>query len=214
MRPPDDDLTLALQYGITFTIAQKAEHGQAWQTVAANIPSLGQAFTQAQHLRAWEVQIATTQGFQYWSSRTPDLFNSTVIARGVMRQRKLASFEMIQWHAFLDVRSPRKAEKLLERLGQALSRSLTLQMCTPYWKDARLFEALFTSPLNAPDIVQATFTTLHMCQQIAGTWQITGPQEFSNDIWELHGSTVQTLISGIAMVDFTLSNIVTEWSGL
>ena len=77
------DRQAALRRGYRFFVAQKVERGSRWQHVRDDIADLHEAIVHAQSLTAHEVAVfvvRTGGGYIYWSSRQPDVYNTTVIA--------------------------------------------------------------------------------------------------------------------------------------
>jgi hypothetical protein len=103
-------------------------------------------------------------------------------------------------------------ELFLKRFGAALDREVILERCERYWKDRRLFDLHVSSPLHEPDIRDAIFQTLRLCQAIIPHWTITGPTQYEGGHWEFHGSSANEA-TGLVMVEFWVANFVQEWSG-
>jgi hypothetical protein len=129
-----------------------------------------------------------------------------------MTVRTLPGFEKIQWRVLLRARSERKVDLFLQRVGAALGREVILERCERYWKDRRLFDLHFSSPLHVPDIRGAVFQTLLHCQVLMSHWTVTGPTQYEGGLWEFHGSSVNEA-TGIVMIEFRVANFVQEWSG-
>lgn len=117
-------------------------------------------------------------------------------------------FEHIHWRSFLQVKSRKKADVLLQRISDALGTSLELQQCERYWKDETLYEAAFSTLLATEDVVQATFVTLCIAQKLAHHWTISGPHEYANNVWELSGYVSHVRIAGVGFTTFSVINAV------
>ncbi|MEM7331303.1 MAG: hypothetical protein AAF490_04355 [Chloroflexota bacterium] len=79
MNIPQADVDLAFTYGYQFNVLQKNGRGKPWQTVFEDIPSLSEAMEKVTIIDAWETGVFTMEGTLYWSSLTPEVFNSTII---------------------------------------------------------------------------------------------------------------------------------------
>jgi hypothetical protein len=211
MAVPAEDIAAAERHGLTFTVEQKAGRGQRWEDVRADIASPAEAVEHAHGITAWEVAVFTSDGFQYWSSRHPDCFNSDVIHQGKMTTRPLPTFEVMSWRVLLRT-PPRKLNLHLQRFSETLGLDITLRQSAPYVADRSLVEALFTTPLNASGIAQATFEALRLCQRLLPEWTIAGPSSYEGDRWEFLGTSCNEA-AGIVMMQFWVSNFRTEWSG-
>jgi hypothetical protein len=207
-----EDEQLASRYGLTFKVMRKAGRGQQWEMVEPSLNSLFDAVEKARQIDAWEAAVYTSEGYQYWSSRAPDYFNSSVVRQGKMTVRTLPEFESIQWRVLLRARSERKVDLFLQRVGAALGREVTRERCERYWKDRRLFDLHFSSPLHEPDIRSAVFQALLHCQALMPHWTVTGPTQYEGGHWEFQGSSVNE-VTGIVMIEFWTANFVQEWSG-
>jgi hypothetical protein len=76
------DRETALNKGYTFFVAQKLERGARWLHLRDDIADLHKALVQAQSHTAYEVGVFVVRdglGYIYWTSREPDLYNTTVI---------------------------------------------------------------------------------------------------------------------------------------
>jgi hypothetical protein len=84
--PPEEDVELADRLGVTFVLVTKMARRQRWIRFhgPAGLRATFRALRHAPSGRVpWEVGVfrlhATGIGTFYWSSRFPDVFNSTVI---------------------------------------------------------------------------------------------------------------------------------------
>lgn len=80
----EDDAERARQLGLTFAVAVEAGRGQPWRKVRESIEALRAAVQLATDERAWEAGVLTdgpshAAGSLYWTSRHPNLWNSTVV---------------------------------------------------------------------------------------------------------------------------------------
>jgi len=78
----DTDRQIAHERGYRFFVAQKTERGGRWQHMRDDIADLHEAIVHARSLTAYEVAVfvvRTGGGYIYWSSRQPDVYNTTVI---------------------------------------------------------------------------------------------------------------------------------------
>ena len=79
----EDDRKLASERGITFKVCTKEGQGQPWNTVEEDIQDLHDAMILANHLGdPYEIGIFANNnggGYLYWTSKSPDLLNSSVI---------------------------------------------------------------------------------------------------------------------------------------
>lgn len=77
-----DDLEIARQRGLRFYVCRKEARGTRWIHLTEETEELESAIKRAKAEVAHEVAIfieTDTGGFQYWTSRFPDAFNSTVL---------------------------------------------------------------------------------------------------------------------------------------
>jgi hypothetical protein len=208
---PENDILLVEKFDLRFYIAQKEGQGKPWKMVEENLDSLEEAIGKAQSLDTWEAGVLT-EGFLYWSSKAPSVFNSTVIERGKATFRKLASFE-IRWTAFLRVNSEKKAKKVLHRINEAIGSQIEVIECGKYWKDQSLFKAYFRIGLVCSEIADAVFETLQICRNLASHWTVSTPSEYKDERWEFNGFTHEVSLTSVESMDFHLSNFEMEWSG-
>jgi hypothetical protein len=211
MHVPDDDITESIRLGLTFKVAQKPGRHERWESVRSGIASPAESVEYARQVSAWEVAVFTSEGFQYWSSRHPECFNSPVIRCGKMSTHTLPCFERIHWRALLRTQ-PRKVERFVQSFGKALGTETRLERSRPYWKDRSLVDVEFSSRLDAPDIREATFQALLQCQQLLPDWSVTGPTQYAEERWEFYGMA-RDEARGLVMVEFWVRNFVQEWSG-
>jgi hypothetical protein len=211
MSVPKNDILLAKQFDLRFRVVQKAGQGKPWETIEENIDLLADAIGKAQLLESWETGVFV-EGTLYWSSHTPDVFNSTIIEHGKATIRKLASFELM-WAVFLRVNSAPKARHVIHRISAVTGYEAEVLKCERYWKDQSLYRISFNFHLIATSIADAIFETLQVCQHMASHWTINTPSEHDDERWEFHGSAHKTSLVSVEMIDFHLSNYVPEWSG-
>lgn len=115
-------------------------------------------------------------------------------------------FTEIFWHAFLRVNTPEKAQKLLRKFEEVGHTEVTLLSCKQYWKDDKLFEVGFTTPLNEPILSEAVLTALLAAHQLAYHWEVTGPYTNQENQWEFHGSNAKTKVTGIELINFRIES--------
>jgi len=72
------DRAIAKERGFLFRVMRKEKRHGRWTEVAANINDLQKAMTLASAVQAFEAGVFLG-GKIYWTSRWPDVFNSTVI---------------------------------------------------------------------------------------------------------------------------------------
>ena len=82
------DAKHARKRGLTFEVVSKAGRGKRWETVEANISDLERAIQLARSLGGYESGVFTDGpyplgGFLYWTSKRPEVYNSTVITQEV-----------------------------------------------------------------------------------------------------------------------------------
>ncbi len=82
-----DDARAARERGLRFKVARKEARGARWETVEAGLDDLERAVALARTVGAYEsgvlVHHPDTSGSIYWTSRYPDLLNTTVITMKV-----------------------------------------------------------------------------------------------------------------------------------
>lgn len=81
--PPAEDIELATERGLLFVVATKPGHRLAWVDQGEPV-TLAEVCVAASLLDAFEVGIfIVRQGghFVYWTSRPPDLYNTTVLSQ-------------------------------------------------------------------------------------------------------------------------------------
>jgi hypothetical protein len=213
MNPPTEDVQFAQKHNFTFIVAQKQSQTQKWEIVAPRVASLGEAVTTAQQLSGEETSVFTADGLQYWSSKTPERFNSAVIQHGQMAIKKFDHFEVIHWRAFFQIDAEPEIPPLLRAFSQAIGQPLKLSSSQLYRQDQTLFEVSFTSPLKVEAVAIATFKTLRFCHKVANRWHVTGPVEYSGGRWEFKGQAATPSLPQVAWIEFSLSNFAYEWAG-
>ncbi len=84
----------------------------------------------------------------------------------------------------LNTRSHEKAERLLNRVSEALGVAIEAPETEPYWKEAETTEARFRTALNADSPADAVFGLLLQAARMSAGWQTSGPQEYAGGLWE------------------------------
>jgi len=81
MTPPPDDILLAARRGLRFRVCKKERPPRQgrWRTVHRDVDALETALALAVELAPSAEAAVFVDGFTYWTSATPDLFNSTVL---------------------------------------------------------------------------------------------------------------------------------------
>lgn len=78
-----EDASFAKKYNLSFKVVRKMAPKAKWETVACDIYDLQQALTMAQGLDVYESGVIVwSSGFRgmiYWTSKYPNLFNTTVL---------------------------------------------------------------------------------------------------------------------------------------
>jgi hypothetical protein len=82
----DSDRDLAKERGYVFRVMRKEKRGAPWREVFADIDDLSKAMALAGEIEAYEVGILL-RGYIYWTSRWPDVFNSTIIEQPWLNKR-------------------------------------------------------------------------------------------------------------------------------
>jgi hypothetical protein len=78
---PLEDIDVARSRGLEFSVARKANRGAPWKTVFS-VDCLQTALDRARAEEDYEVAIfleTRLGGFIYWTSKHPDVFNSSVL---------------------------------------------------------------------------------------------------------------------------------------
>ena len=81
----EDDRALAHERGHRFDVATKDGRGKRWIEIDRSIADLHDAMVLARDTKAYETGVFL-QGFLYWTSIHPEVFNSTVIELRIERQ--------------------------------------------------------------------------------------------------------------------------------
>jgi hypothetical protein len=112
----------------------------------------------------------------------------------------------IEWQVFLRVKSPNKADRLLDGFAQVIGREITRLQCERYWKDESLVRATVRSVVQAADVASAILETLQLCSGVAHQWVVTPPQFYDEGHWEFTGTAESRSIRmvGVAHVDFRI----------
>lgn len=77
---PEDDVQAAKRHRLQFRVMFKSTARGRWTLHLSGIVDLREAFNRAHDLSdVAEVGILTSDGFIYWTSRNPAIFNSTII---------------------------------------------------------------------------------------------------------------------------------------
>ena len=114
-------------------------------------------------------------------------------------------FKVIKWNAFMRVADERKVAKIVERYAADSGQRMTLLSCERYWKDRKLFQVEFISPLNVESVSDAIFLTLCICGRLLTNWNITGPFGYDGGLWEFNGKA-GNYAEGIEMIGFSTNN--------
>ncbi|SDP24123.1 hypothetical protein SAMN04487897_1544 [Paenibacillus sp. yr247] len=112
----------------------------------------------------------------------------------------------IYWHAFFKVNTKEKALKLLTKFDDICETKATLLACERYWKDESLYEVSFATALNKEDISDAIFSTLVISHKLAYKWEVNGPSTPGLGVWEFHGLTTKTKVTGIDWIQFRIKS--------
>jgi hypothetical protein len=78
---PPADVAIAVERGLRFQVCRKAKRGAQW-VAGFETQDLAGAVSRARTENDYEVAVfvvTDTGGFQYWTSRHPEVFNSDVI---------------------------------------------------------------------------------------------------------------------------------------
>jgi hypothetical protein len=115
----------------------------------------------------------------------------------------------IEWQIFLRVKSLKKADQILDRFAQEISRENTKGGCERYWKDESLLRTTVRSALQAEEVAPAVLETLQLCSCIANQWMVTPPQFYDQGLWEFAGTADSRSIGlvGVVHVDFRVGNL-------
>lgn len=114
---------------------------------------------------------------------------------------RMGGFRFIQWRVMLDTRSPEKAERLLNRVAEALGVPAEQSSMEPYWKEPTTTEARFRTALGAESPAEAVFGLLLQAGRLSSGWQTSGPQEYEGDRWEFEALSASGFrISGVNWV--------------
>ncbi len=103
------------------------------------------------------------------------------------------------------VADERKVAKIVERYAAASGQRITLLSCERYWKDRKLFQVEFTSPLHVESISEAVFLTLCICGRLLTNWNVAGPFGYDDGLWEFRGDAMN-YAEGIEAISFTMNN--------
>jgi len=79
---PSSDIEIAAQRALQFDVFTKDARGKPWTAHTRGL-SLGDAIGEAQRLSGTVYEVGVlVRGKIYWTTRDPDLFNSTVLQSG------------------------------------------------------------------------------------------------------------------------------------
>ena len=78
----DSDRAFAKKHGHVFRVMRKEKRHAPWMEVFADVDDLSKAMVLASEIEAYEVGILLG-GKIYWTSRWPDVFNSTIIKMAI-----------------------------------------------------------------------------------------------------------------------------------
>jgi hypothetical protein len=81
----ENDRALAREKGDRFHVARKEGRGMPWRDIAEDIVDLHDAMTLADATQCYETGVFM-DGFLYWTSAHPDVFNSTVLMLRIDRR--------------------------------------------------------------------------------------------------------------------------------
>lgn len=113
----------------------------------------------------------------------------------------------LHWTAFLNVTTKQKADKLIGRFEEKIHARVIIEECQPYWKDPKLYQAVFKTLLCSVSIEKAVFEALTLSSRISHSWTINCPQKYADGQWTFSGSAGEKNISvvGIKSLDFEVS---------
>ncbi|WP_141504495.1 hypothetical protein [Paenibacillus luteus] len=108
----------------------------------------------------------------------------------------------IYWHAYFKVNREEKVHKLLARINEICDMKGTLISSERYWKDSSLFDVVFRTPLIKDKIADTVFEALVISNKLAYQWEVTGPYISEPGMWNFHGLTTKTKVTGIEWIQF------------
>ncbi len=212
MNIPENDLELAANYGFRFYVAQREGPGETWHQISTDISFLTAAMEMARQTNAGEVGVFTTHGTFYWSSKDPEVFNSTILERGIPITVTLDHFQVF-WSGYLKAKRLEKAKEAMNRIEKALGHKITVDKCERYWKDSSLFWVTFSCELDTNEISNAIFQVLQLNGKIADRWSVSRPDQVDENRWLFSGAASNSnKIAAIELIEFRLQNYKNEYS--
>ena len=107
----------------------------------------------------------------------------------------------VHWTVFLQAKSARKVDRLLDRFASAIGHKIAMGECERYWKEPTLFRAVVICHVPADDLSSAIGAVLQLCWQLAGSWTLGTPQIYEGERWEFSGSAVGPSIAMVGLKD-------------
>lgn len=202
------DKAIAKERGFLFGVMRKEKRHGTWTEVVADIDDLQKAMTLAGAVEAFEVGVFLG-GKIYWTSRSPDVLNSTVIRLPLSSSSpplKIAPGEMqrVAWSLIFRVSNRLKAMKELQRAEALLGQNLQVVSFEPYWKIDGEWRCEGAAKLEAASLNQLVTKSLLQANRLASEWSVRGPhldeagklESFEGTFQEGHGgkARLQSLV--------------------
>src|ERR1700741_4722470 len=89
----------------------------------------------------------------------------------------------IVWQVHVRAKREDSARRVLQRLIDALGRSVEERSVERYWKIPEQYVLRFTTPLEAATPPEAVFQTMLVAQRIGSGWFVTGPHGHGDAGW-------------------------------
>jgi hypothetical protein len=204
---PKQDIEEAFIYSQKFEVVKKVKKGAAWESVETGVTNLENAINKAKEIDEWEAGVFTQQGILYWSSKSPELFNSPLIKHQQTTITQLDYYQIV-WDVYFKVRTTDKAKKLIHKINNDLAIKIKIEHIQKHPTNDSLVQVIFSSNLHLNNVEQATFRALYLNSFLAEQWNIISPYQEGEKIWCFSGSTQNAKIQGIVSINFQVQNFI------
>lgn len=111
----------------------------------------------------------------------------------------------ICWTILLEVTTPQKCEKMIDKISQTLEYKLSDTAIEKYWKDETKYKITATSSVDVPNQKDGFYEIMIRLGRLARSWVVSGPVE---NLWVFSGTTPpgSIRISGINWISFDSSS--------
>ena len=112
----------------------------------------------------------------------------------------------IDWDLYMDVTTPEKAKRLIQKLSDLTGIRFEMDTLDRYNKGKITFKAHLKSSAEGSNVADGMWATVKKVNRIARTWAITGTDEEDTDCGEIIGTAMPKTISvqGVESMEFRM----------